>query len=262
MANPPIRFDDGQAYERFMGVWSQSVGEQFLDWLAPPTGQAWLDVGCGNGAFTARIIDRTAPAAVIGVDPSEAQLAFARSRFPATVATFRQGDAQALPVDPASVDIAVMPLVIFFVPDPAAAVAEMARVVRAGGIVTSYGWDLRGGGFPYAAFHAGLKDLGVSVPEPPSPEASGREALEAFWSAAGLVELEGKTFTVSRTWASFDDYWTTALIGPSISQTLLTMTSSEVAVLRTRMRESLAADASGRIQVSARANAIRGRVAS
>ena len=35
MTEPQIRFDDGAAYERMMGVWSQLAGEQFLDWLAP-----------------------------------------------------------------------------------------------------------------------------------------------------------------------------------------------------------------------------------
>lgn len=52
MADQPIRFDDGAAYERFMGKWSQLAGETFLDWLAPEPGLRWLDVGCGNGAFT------------------------------------------------------------------------------------------------------------------------------------------------------------------------------------------------------------------
>jgi hypothetical protein len=44
----PIRFDDGAAYERMMGAWSQLVGQVFLDWLSPATGQRWIDVGCGN----------------------------------------------------------------------------------------------------------------------------------------------------------------------------------------------------------------------
>ena len=75
-----IRFDDGAAYERYMGVWSRIAGETFLDWLAPEPGLRWLDVGCGNGAFTELIVARCAPAAVDGIDPSEAQLAFARKR--------------------------------------------------------------------------------------------------------------------------------------------------------------------------------------
>ena len=64
-----------------MGKWSQVAGENFLEWLAPETGLRWLDVGCGNGAFTELIIERCAPVSVHGIDPSEGQIAFARTRL-------------------------------------------------------------------------------------------------------------------------------------------------------------------------------------
>jgi ubiquinone/menaquinone biosynthesis C-methylase UbiE len=80
MLTNQIRFDDGAAYERYMGKWSQLAGEIFLDWLAPKPGLRWLDVGCGNGAFTEMLVERCAPASVQGIDPSEGQLAFARTR--------------------------------------------------------------------------------------------------------------------------------------------------------------------------------------
>ena len=65
-----IRFDDGAAYERMMGIWSRIVGDVFLDWLGPRSGLQWIDVGCGNGAFTELIVARCAPAEVQGIDPS------------------------------------------------------------------------------------------------------------------------------------------------------------------------------------------------
>ena len=74
-----IRFDDGAAYERYMGEWSRLAGETFLGWLAPRPGLRWLDVGCGNGAFTELLAGRCAPLSVHGIDPSEAQLAYALS---------------------------------------------------------------------------------------------------------------------------------------------------------------------------------------
>src|SRR5512143_866671 len=119
MATDHIRFNDGAAYEPYMGKWSQLVGEAFLEWLAPQPGLRWLDVGCGNGAFTQLIVERCAPASVDGIDPSDAQLDFARARMTAPNATFHRGDAMALPFADDSVDVAVMPLVIFFVPEPA-----------------------------------------------------------------------------------------------------------------------------------------------
>src|SRR5215475_11756039 len=97
MAKDQIRFDNGAAYERYMGRWSQLVGDAFLAWLAPPAGLRWLDVGCGNSAFTELLVERCAPATVQGIDPSEAQLAFARTRPAARMAEFRHGDAEALP---------------------------------------------------------------------------------------------------------------------------------------------------------------------
>ena len=96
MAEPQIRFDDGAGYERMMGTWSRLAGDVFLDWLKPPSGLRWIDVGCGNGAFTELLAERCAPAEIQGIDPSEAQLAFARTRHSAGVAQFRQGDAMAL----------------------------------------------------------------------------------------------------------------------------------------------------------------------
>ena len=128
-------FTDGEAYERLMGRWSRLVGETFLDWLDVPNGLRWLDVGCGNGAFTEELIARCAPATVTAIDPSDDQLAYARTRLGAKTANFQVGDAQKLPFGDGSFDVAIMALVISFVPDPDKAAAEMARVVRPGGWV-------------------------------------------------------------------------------------------------------------------------------
>lgn len=261
MTPSQILFDDGAAYERYMGAWSQAAGAAFLDWLAPPPGLRWLDVGCGNGAFTEMLVARCAPAAVHGVDPSAAQLAYARTRPALGGVEFRQGDAAALPFPDGALDAAVMPLVIFFVPNPAAGVAEMARVVGPGGLVAAYAWDLPGGGFPYEAVQAELRALGVDVPAPPSPEASRLDALHALWAGAGLTAVETREITVHRTFASFDDYWAIALGGPSVGRPLAAIPPAALAPFQARLRERLpAADAAGRITASGRAHAVKGRV--
>ena len=255
-----IRFDDGAAYERYMGEWSRLAGETFLDWLAPKSGLRWLDVGCGNGAFTEMIVGRCAPASVHGIDPSEGQLAYARTRPAARVAQFRQGDAMALPFPDNTFDAAVMPLVIFFVPDPARGVAEMARVVCPGGTVTAYAWDMEGGGFPYEALHVEMRGMGVAVPTPPSPGASRIDTMRDLWAGAGLDSVETREINVRRAFADFDDYWATVLGGPSVGPQLAAMSSEVLALLKARMRERLPADAAGRITYSARANTVKGRV--
>jgi SAM-dependent methyltransferase len=255
-----IRFDDGAAYERYMGKWSLLAGETFLDWLAPQTGLRWLDVGCGNGAFTEMLVERCAPASVHGIDPSEGQLAFARARPASRVAQFRQGDAMAVPFPDDTFDAAVMPLVIFFVPDPAVGVAEMARVVCPGGIVTAYAWDMVGGGFPYEALQFEMRGLGVVVPAPPNPDASGIDAMRDLWTGANLDSVETREISVERTFADFDDYWETILGGSSVGPQLAAMASENLALLKARMRALLPANAAGRITYSARANAVKGRV--
>ena len=259
MAEPQIRFDDGAAYEQMMGKWSALAGDVFLDWLAPPAGLRWIDVGCGNGAFSERIVDRCAPAEVQGIDPSEGQLAFAHSRPAARVAAFQQGDAQALPFPADRFDAAVMALVIFFVPEPVKGVAEMVRVVRPGGTIAAYAWDIPGGGFPLEPVNAELRGMGLTTPRPPSVDASRMDALRDLWTGAGLVEVETREITVQRTFADFDDFWATSRMGSSIRPMIAAMTPGDAELLERRVRARVPADASGRVICSARANAVKGR---
>ena len=165
-----IRFDDGAGYERTMGIWSRLAGEVFLDWLAPPQGLRWIDVGCGNGAFTELLVERCAPLEVHGLDPSEGQLAFARTRLATRGAAFCKGDAMALPYPESRFDAAVMALVIVFVPDPAKGLEEMVRVVRPGGTVATYVWDMVGGGFPLEPILAEMRCHRAGPSEPSAAE--------------------------------------------------------------------------------------------
>ena len=80
------------------------------------------------------LIARAAPAAVTGIDPSDGQIDYARTRPGTKLAQFRVGDAQALPFADDSFDAASMALVITFLSDPVKAAGEMARVVKPGGM--------------------------------------------------------------------------------------------------------------------------------
>jgi ubiquinone/menaquinone biosynthesis C-methylase UbiE len=261
MTNHQIRFDDGASYERMMGTWSRFAGDIFLDWLAPAPGLRWIDVGCGNGAFTERIVECCAPEDVEGVDPSEGQLAFARTRPAARLAQFRQGDAMALPFADNSFDAAVMALVIFFVPEPAKGVAEMARVVRPGGMVAAYAWDILGGGFPAEPLMAEMRAMGLTPLLPPSVDAAKLDALRALWTDAGLEAIETRQIAVERTFAGFDDFWTTNLLGSNIAATVAGMAPADVEQLKARVRARMPYDSAGRITCGAWANAVKGRLA-
>ena len=258
MNEPQIRFDDGAVYEDFMGVWSRLVGSAFLDWLSPPAGLRWLDVGCGNGAFSELLVQRCAALEVLGVDPSAGQLSYARERLAGQAARFQQGDAMALPCADNSFDAAVMALVIFFVPDPERGVAEMVRAAKPGASVSAYAWDILGGGFPYAAVGQELSALGVQPLLPPSVEAARIDALRGLWSQAGLVDVQTEVTHVQRTFDNFDSFWLITQKGPGIGTRLAGMPEGDIALLRDRLRQRLTADASGRIAYGAFANAIKG----
>jgi ubiquinone/menaquinone biosynthesis C-methylase UbiE len=258
MTEQKIRFDDGEAYEQMMGIWSRSVGEVFLDWLAPLPGLRWIDVGCGNGAFTEVLVERCAPVEVQGIDPSEGQLAFARTRSTSRVAEFRQGDAMALPFPADRFDAAVMALVLVFVPDPAKGIAEMVRVVRPGGTVATYMWDMLGGGFPLDPVLIEMRAMGLTPLRPPQMQASRLETLRGLWTGAGLEAVETREITVHRTFTDFADFWMTKLKSPAIAPVVAAMAAGDVETLKSRVRAALPADAEGRITYGARAHAIKG----
>jgi SAM-dependent methyltransferase len=257
-----IRFEDGDAYERSMGPWSRLAGAIFLDWLAPPAGLRWLDVGCGTGAFTELVVERCAPAETQGVDPQEAQLAVARARPGAHSAVFLRGDAMALPFGHGRFDATVMALVIFFVPDPAKGVAEMARVTRPGGLVGAYAWDLLGGGFPFDPIWEEIRAAGGKPVLPPNAQAAELNALCDLWTDAGLQSVETRQIVVERTFPTFEDYWATATCTTtgSVRPVLDSMTADERARLKARVSARLPADSMGRVTHRARANAVKGRV--
>ena len=84
------------------------------------------------------------------------------------------------------------------------------------------------------------------------------EALRDLWTGAGLDVVETRQITVQRTFANFEDFWTTNLMGASIGPTVATMASSDTEMLKTRSCTRLPADAAGRITYDAHANAIKG----
>jgi SAM-dependent methyltransferase len=174
------------------------------------------------------------------------------------VAAFHQGDAMALPYPADRFDAAVMALVLVFVPDPPKGVDEMVRVVRPGGTVATYMWDMLGGGFPLEPILVEMRAMGLTPVRPPQIDASRMDALQALWTGAGLEAIETREITVERTFADFDDFWTTNLQSAMVGSTLASLASDKAEALKTRVRAQLSGDVGRPLTCGARANAIKG----
>jgi SAM-dependent methyltransferase len=208
---------DGAAYEVFLGRRSRRLAEKLLDFAAFGDDGALLDVGCGTGSLTGAIAARWPQRRIVGVDFSEAFLAFARSRDLGKAVVFDHGDATALPYADGTFAGSATQLVLNFIPDCDTAVAEMRRVTRRDGIVAAAVLDFRGG----AVFQRLFWDTVCGI----DPQAHDRRArlfsakpalpggLRGLFVAAGLERIEEDLITFRMDYANFEDYWRPLLGG-------------------------------------------------
>jgi SAM-dependent methyltransferase len=253
---------DGEAYEAYVGRWSRRVGTEFVRALAVPPGRRWLDVGCGTGALTATVLAGTDPARVVGVDPAAAFVACARARVGDARVSFGVGDARSLPLLDGAVDAAVSGLALNFVPDPARAAAEFARVVTADGVAAAYVWDYADG----MAMMRYFWDAAIVIDPAAADLDEGRrfplcrpEPLRRLWAAAGWPDVSVRAIEVPTVFADFDDYWQPFLggQGPAAAYAM-SLPADHRRALRDRLRAELPADEDGVIALTARAWAVRG----
>ena len=252
----------GNAYEPYVGRWSRLVAREFLAWLDAPKNMRWLDVGCGTGALSQTILDMTGPALVRGIDPSEDYINHARKHITDSRARFEVGDARTLPYQTAAFDIVVSGLALNFVPEPAVAVSEMARVARAGGMVALYVWDYAGEMqlMRYFWDAAATLDPAAKVLDEGKrfPICNQLPLLQLFHDT-GLRNLEARAVDVPTVFHSFDDYWAPFLGGqgpaPSYAMSLSEARRME---LRELIRSRLPIKSDGGVDLIARAWAVRG----
>ena len=261
MAQTRIEFADASGYERFMGRWSRAVAAKFLRWIDPPPAARWLDAGCGTGILTEAVLDACAPAAVTGIDPAGAQIEQA-SRGPASArATFRQADAMKLPFPDRSFDVAASALVINFIPRPLVALGEMGRVTFPGGTVAGYVWDFQRDLSPSGPLRQAMRAFGADVPAIPGTEHSSLQALQSLFGRAELRSIRCTTLDVTLAYQDFEDFWQAQTPGYSPTTKIIdAMTENERRRLKRAAREALSVGPHGKIEYTARANAIRATV--
>lgn len=256
MKGKPIHFENSVGYDRWMGVWTTLIGEQFLHWLEPEQAKRWADIGCGTGAFTEQIIEGYAPVLMEALDPSQHQIDFAVSRYPETTANYRIGDAQDLPLPDGQFDYVTMALVLFFVPGPEKAASEMLRVCRSGGKIGAYLWDVFGEGLPTAPTIQALEARNVACSLPPSSEVSRIGEMQRVFEKAGAKSIETAVFEAERIFASFDEYWSLSAESVSIKSCLQDLAATEIDDIKQDVRSRLSIDSSGRVCANACANAV------
>ena len=185
---------------------------------------------------------------MVAIDQSDDQLAYARKLPGAKIAKFRAGDAQDLPFADASFDVAIMALVISFLRDPAKAVLEMARVVRPGGWVATYMWDIPGGGTPVDPIYVEMKSMGMTSVRPSNPTVSRPETMQELWQKAGLHSVETRVIRIPVLYSDFNDFWDSnaAPIGPQ-GKLIDEMSARAREELRARLRRRLPVTLDGRI---------------
>ncbi len=263
MSETRVAFDDGRAYDRYMGRWSRAIGEKFLAWLAPPHHRDWLEIGCGTGAFTSLILAHGAPDKVVGIDPSSAQVDYAKQAVDAPQADFRIGSAVDLPFGESEFDVVVSALVIHFVDDRPRAFREMLRVAKAGGIVAGYTWRKSATilDAPYGPLARAVREIAGDVKLSPTVPEAMPDGLRAALDAEDYRDVEIATIEASQTFEDFEDYWRsqTGTFPHPVARSVAALSDRDRERVRARLRAALPPATDGSITYASRATAFKAR---
>lgn len=245
------------AYARFMGRFSERLAVEFVAWSGVRPGLTALDVGCGPGALTSRLVEALGADNVRAIEPSPSFVAAARERFPGM--DIQQSPAASIPLPDDTVDVAMAQLVVNFIPDPVGGLREMARVVRPGGSVAACVWDLGPHGrAPISLLWKAVHDLDSTSTGEASMPGTHEGQLAALAQQAGLTDIRDSELTVSAPFRDFEDWWEpyTYGVGPA-GQYVAGLDEFSRRRLRDRCRELLP---DGPFEISATAWCVRGAV--
>jgi SAM-dependent methyltransferase len=246
----------GDKYDRFMGRYSRELAPLFIEFAGVDSGMAVVDVGCGPGALTERLVQRVGAENVAAADPSEPFVAAATERAPG--ADVRLAAAEELPWEDDRFDAALSQLVVNFMRDAEKGVSEMRRVVRPGGVVAACTWHYDEMGM-LSSFWAAARRLDSGAPD------EGRtmpyrsvEEQEELWRGVGLSEVETDYLRVETSYTGFEELWEPFTFGVGPAGAYLAKLSPEQREeLRTELFKGLN-EPSGPFTVSATACAVRG----
>jgi ubiquinone/menaquinone biosynthesis C-methylase UbiE len=194
-----------EAYDQYMGSWSRSLAPQLADLAGVRSGLRALDVGCGPGALTSELVTRLGPAAVAAVDPSASFVAAARARNPGV--DVRLAAADKLPFGDGAFDAALAQLVVHFMADPVAGLAEMRRVTRPGGVVAACVWDYAGNRGPLGVFWDAAREIRSDVRDESRLAGTREGRLVGLFEDAGLEHVSQSVLQATIEHATFEEWW-------------------------------------------------------
>jgi ubiquinone/menaquinone biosynthesis C-methylase UbiE len=199
-----------EAYDRYMGRWSRPLAPLLAGFAGVEAGMRVLDVGCGPGSLTEHLVERVGSRQVHAVDPSEQFAQACAARVPGVEVGV--ASAERLPWTDGVFDVVVSQLVVNFLEDPVAGVAEMARVTRHGTVAACV-WDYERMGMLRPFWDAAL----ALDPDAPAEHLVMRfgkpEELRDLFLEAGLQDVETAVLEVEQEYAGFDDWWEPFTLG-------------------------------------------------
>jgi len=228
------------AYDRFMGRYSVLLAPQLADLADVRAGQRALDVGCGPGALTGELVKRLGAEPVSAVDPSEPFVAAVTERYPGVDA--RRALAEELPFPDLTFDATLAQLVVHFMNDPVAGLAEMRRVTRSSGVVAACVWDHAGDQGPLSLFWTTARRHDSGVEDESELPGVRQGHLGELFRDAGLDQVEETRLTVVVEHATFEEWWEPFELGVGPAGSYVTSLDPTGQVeLRELMREELPA---------------------
>jgi len=257
-------FAASAGYERFMGRWSRLLAPLHISFAGVKNGQRVLDVGTGTGSAAVAVEAGMPASEIVGIDPSEGFIAYARKNAKSTRTSFEIGDAQALKFKGASFDQTLALLVMNFIPDHNKAIAEMRRVTRAQGVVSACVWDYDAGMQMLRFFwdEAVALDPAIEPKDERHMKLSRQGQLGDLWKSVGLINVQETPLVIDQAYSSFNDYWEpfTKGAGPGGAY-VVSLSPDRRQQLEARIRKRLLGDRQdGPFTLTARAWCVRGEV--